>query len=355
MQPGRSFRGHQVHCRVAGLEANSKVGLGPGVDSLTRLFLRNGVTGLGEPRRKPRANFIFSAETVLSSPSFSVTASAYHTVSSSDDCARTPSVMSDYTATCAASAPPTCLESLSANRSFKGFLNLPVEIRLQIYTYLIIPKDPTSGLNPWGCYFSVEPPFRFHTEILRVSRQVNQEAKKVLYSDLKYPWRINVNSTTNKGMSGKVLNALDLLPCMMTSTNVQLNFYFFAPVKGTEPSHTAQETWSGIDYICRALSAVPIARNIGIFWWDAQENAEWETKRICLNPLAMFSANCSFRLTGGGLQDNFYKNFKRDRRECFDYLEKVTGRVVEWVQPAPPGPFRVGFPTLETRVCRLRR
>lgn len=46
MQPGRSFRGHQVHCRVAGLEANSKVGLGPGVDSLTRLFLRNGVSGV---------------------------------------------------------------------------------------------------------------------------------------------------------------------------------------------------------------------------------------------------------------------------------------------------------------------
>lgn len=171
---------------------------------------------------------------------------------------------------------------------------------------------------------------------------------------MKYPWKININPTTNKSMSSKVLNALDLLPCMMASTNLQFNFYFFAPVKGSEPSQTAQETWSGIDYICRTLSSVPIVRSIGIFWWDAQENIDWETKRICLNPMAMFPPNCSFRLTGGGLQDNFYKRFKTDRKECLAYLKEVTGRVPTRAPPTVPGSLRAGFPTRETRVCALQ-
>lgn len=280
--------------------------------------------------------------------------SAHQRLCCTDRCACTPSARHDSMATCAASATPTSHESSSTNRSFKRFLRLPLEIRLQIYRALIIPGNPGNGCNPWGCYFSAEPPLRFHPEILRVSQRISHEAKSVLHSDAKYPWKINVNSTTNKAMSGKVFDALDLLPCMMATVNLQFNFNFFAPVRGTEPSQTARETQSSIDYVCRTLSSVPIARSIGIFWWDAQENIDWEMKRICLHPLALFSRTCSFRLTSGGLQDRFYKNFKDDRKHCLAYLERILGQVVAFAPPAAPGQLRVGFPTHETRVCLLR-
>lgn len=257
-------------------------------------------------------------------------------------------------ATYAASATPTSHQSSSTNRSFTGFLRLPLEIRLLIYRALIIPGNPSNGSNPWGCYFSAEPPLCFYPEIMRVSQQVSQEARTVLHSDAKHPWKINVNSTTNKSMSGKVFNALNLLPCMMASVNLQFNYYFFAPAKGTEPFQTAQEIHSGIDYICGTLSRMPIARNIGIFWWDAQKDTEWETKRICLHPLALFPIICSLRLTTAGLQEDSYEKFKNERKYFLAYLEKMTGRPVAFAPPAAAGQFSPRLLIYKSNICSLR-
>ena len=220
-----------------------------------------------------------------------------------------------------------------------------------------MPKDPTNGLNPWGCHFTAEPPFLFHTGILRVSRQVNQEAKRVLYNDSKSPWKIKVNSTTNKMMSGRVLDALDLLPCMMTSTNIHFNFYFFAPVEGSEDYQNLQEIRPGIDYICKTLSTVPISRNIGVFWWDFEVDWEWETKRSCLDPMAILSKRSFFHVMGIGLQDVLYEIDPKDAsnvRECLDRCSKMSGRIIEWDPPASQWKLRARPPTRKTPVYQYR-
>lgn len=62
-----------------------------------------------------------------------------------------------------------------------GFLDLPVEICLDIYRNLLHPRDE-SYLNG---EFEHEPcqPFGFETALLRVSKQVSNEAKLVFYGE----------------------------------------------------------------------------------------------------------------------------------------------------------------------------
>jgi len=165
-------------------------------------------------------------------------------------------------------------------------MDLPVEIRLHVYRDLVLPKP---SWNPWGCHFSADPAIRFPPGLLRVCRQIRQEVQSLIH------WRLNINSHLNVEMSGAVVDALKYPGCLTGATDILLLFNFFAPpAEPLEPSVSAERTSAGLDHICSALAEVPIARKITLAWWDGSSQAEWETKRAALRPLAKLPHACTF-------------------------------------------------------------
>ena len=82
---------------------------------------------------------------------------------------------------------------------------------------------------------------------------------------------------------------------MLQSTHINIDYAFYDVLerKGMFIPIPAQDLWSGIDRICRTLSAVPIAR---ISWTDVTVSGSWEITGRYLQPLAMFPVNSSFRI-----------------------------------------------------------
>lgn len=67
------------------------------------------------------------------------------------------------------------LPPISAVRPAMSFLDLPPEIRLDIYKYLLI-------VPPYSKLQTVRPSQRLHVSILQANRQINNEATPILYS-----------------------------------------------------------------------------------------------------------------------------------------------------------------------------
>ena len=80
--------------------------------------------------------------------------------------------------------PPSSISSsYSSSRPRASFLSLPVEIRLQIYAYLLTltaESLPRSISSP--CWSPPAPSQRVHPALLRASRQVHAEATPSLYA-----------------------------------------------------------------------------------------------------------------------------------------------------------------------------
>ena len=92
-----------------------------------------------------------------------------------------------------------------------GFLDLPQEIRLQIFSDPILLTHPLSAQSR---YITAVPPFWYLTAILRVNRQFRREARTIFAGNSRHPWEIYINFPPVKSKSLVSLDAPMLLPCM---------------------------------------------------------------------------------------------------------------------------------------------
>jgi hypothetical protein len=80
---------------------------------------------------------------------------------------------------------------------------------------------------------------------------------------------------------------------MLQSTHINIHYAFYdTPGRESTYTHIPPQDWkAGIDRICRTLSAVPIARNVGISWTDATDGGSSTITRGYFQPLATFPMN----------------------------------------------------------------
>ena len=215
------------------------------------------------------------------------------------------------------------------------FLDLPVEIRLQIYRELQLPQPRVIS---WGRSFAVEPPCNYPRKILEISRQVSQEARMAYSAMSKRPWKINVIASADAKLS-----LLDGLPDgLAQSTHIQFSIeyprerdnlaihphlsyfpcgHFQAQRRVIGLLQAIRQVSCDINEICRRLAEIQVKRDIEISWSDFGEVRERAAKKTVLHPFSRLRKSCSFRLGKvSGWQDD-------SRQELASYLELVTGPV----------------------------
>ena len=215
-----------------------------------------------------------------------------------------------------------------------NLLNLPLEIRLQIYAELELRQpQPIS----FGQHFAAEPAYRFPPHILRVSRQVSHEALMVLAPTSERPWKITVIAYPDAELS--LPNPLP--HGLARSAYIQFDFQF--PCESdflleslkpwsdqSEMGRTLQysliqaprckaslRVQRGIDKICRRLAEVPIKRNIKICWSDSSLIRKSVDVKTVLRPFSLFWSLGTFR---------FGKVTGEQEEELASYIKVITAR-----------------------------
>ena len=215
-----------------------------------------------------------------------------------------------------------------------NLLNLPLEIRLQIYAELELRQPQPISL---GQHFAAEPAYRFPPHILRVSRQISHEALMVLAPTSKRPWKITVIAYPDAKLSPP-----NLLPHgLARSAYIQFDFQFpcesdflSEPLKPwSDLSEMGQLTelclihtacckaslrvQRGIDKICRRLAEVPIKRDIKICWSDSSLIKKAVKVETVLLPFSIFWSLGTFR---------FGKVTGEQEEELASYIKVITAR-----------------------------
>ena len=215
-----------------------------------------------------------------------------------------------------------------------NFLHLPLEIRLQIYAELELRQSQPISL---GQHFAAEPAHRFPPHILRVSRQVSQEALMVLAPTSERPWKITVIAYPDAKLS-----LPDVLPHgLARSAYIQFAFEF---PRESDSVLKPLESWSdlsqweqiaqcchiraarlkgsnrihrGIDEICRRLAEVPVKRDIKICWFDCSLVTKAVEVKSVLRPFSRFWSLGTFRF--GEVMGEEEENLAR-------YIKVITAR-----------------------------
>ena len=215
-----------------------------------------------------------------------------------------------------------------------NFLNLPLEIRLQIYAELELRQPQPISL---GQHFAAEPAYRFPPHILRVSRQVSHEALMVLAPTSERPWKITAIAYSDAKLS--LPNALP--HGLARSAYIQFDFEF--PCESNSVFKLL-ESWSnlrqmdqliqscliwtdrrkasgrvqhGIDEICQRLAEVPVKRNIKICWSDRSLITKSVDAETFLRPFSRFWSLGTFR---------FGKVMGAEEEELARYIKVITAR-----------------------------
>ena len=184
-----------------------------------------------------------------------------------------------------------------------NLLNLPLEIRLQIYAELELRQPQPISL---GQHFAAEPAYRFPPHILRVSRQISHEALMVLAPTSKRPWKITVIAYPDAKLS-----LPNVLPHgLARSAYIQFDFQF-----PCESDFLSVER--GINKICRRLAEVQIKRNIKICWSDSSLIKKPVEVQTVLRPFSIFWSLGTFR---------FGKVTGEQEEELASYIKVITAR-----------------------------
>ena len=154
------------------------------------------------------------------------------------------------------------------------FVTLPRELRFEIYRELLVSKPKP---RVWRLDHDVRGPVTccshraFHTAILRVSQQVHDEAKTILYEETAWTLHIYIIFRGNKIHGYDVNGALHSLSRSEHFRHIQtcvLNIRLF---RGE--SHENNTSFSGVDRlranvrtVRHALSRAPSLREIEVSW-----------------------------------------------------------------------------------------
>ena len=213
-----------------------------------------------------------------------------------------------------------------------NILDLPVEVRLQIYQGLIIHDRPYED-HPWGAHLIASWAYRFHRGVLAVNRQMHQEAMTIFYGMNQL--RFYVNSKPRKTENSKAFsislfafrNSLCFQFIQYLSFDIYLSCSSINPIENCPDLYDhickAQTTF---EEICLIVNEVPELKAIEIAWTDEICFGRWEMKAMLLNPLGIFPSTCAFII------DEIEIPFLLcpTKEEFSEYVQGITGVVPTW-------------------------
>lgn len=193
------------------------------------------------------------------------------------------------------------------------FLGLPLEIREQVYSYLLThyTEDHDIAMKPSPAGDIIFRRNIFHSAILSTNGQVNEEALRVFYRQT--VWHIRIPAANVLLLSPywafPSLESLQKHPFFKFIRHIMLDFgrpYMqrdghmaanrtFAShgrVRGFDCTTDVLPRRSAVEQIVNALVHVPALKTVSIEWKDVIGWGEWEEKCLCLRPLEKLPVRC---------------------------------------------------------------
>ena len=194
------------------------------------------------------------------------------------------------------------------------FLGLPLEIREQIYSYLIdhYPKNHGSVMNPSPAGNIISRRNSFHSAILSTNRQIKEEALYIFYRETVWYIRIPAASIMRPCLywpfrCWKLLETCH--PFFKLMRHIKLDFmmpymhrdsYMAANrtiaicgiVRGFEYETDVLPRRTAVKQIVKALLHVPALKTVSIEWNDIAGWGDWKEKCLCLLPLKKLPVCC---------------------------------------------------------------
>ena len=193
------------------------------------------------------------------------------------------------------------------------FLGLPLEIREQVYSYLInhYPEDHGSGIKSSPAGNIVFRRNSFHSAILSTDCQIKEEALRVFYRETVWYIRIPGASILPRSPywafpSWKSLQKhpffrfirhimLDFgRPYMHKDSFMTTNrrFALHGRVRGFEYTTDVLPRRLAVEQVVNALVHVPALKTVSIEWNDNIGWGDWDEKCLCLRPLEKLPVHC---------------------------------------------------------------
>ena len=193
------------------------------------------------------------------------------------------------------------------------FLRLPLEIREQIYSYLIehYPRYHGSGMNPSPVGKIIFRRNRFHSAILSTNWQIKEEALQVFYRETIWHIQIPAASTRprpsyhgfrcwtflQKHLFFKFMRHIKLVfmtpnvaphTCIKPDTTIDI----YGRVRRFGYSTDIRPRQLVVEQIVKALAHAPALKTVSIRWNDIIGWGDWEDKYLCLLPLENLPVRC---------------------------------------------------------------
>jgi hypothetical protein len=211
------------------------------------------------------------------------------------------------------------LKRLDAKRTFWHFMDLPPELRLEIYQRLLIDGQE-KGKN--------------HSALLRVSRLIHSESEPVLccentfYVEVGYPvtvfvvsdsWKPewNISQHRTGGPSRRSLRSPIRIDMMFGLRQVAIGARALMTAGSPFDSKIAwvyREAYNSMTHVCLMLSSANNLKTLTITGLPPSSDTTWTDKALCdiLTPVALIPQNVKVTVEGGSpeLHDNL-ETFRR--------------------------------------------
>ena len=177
------------------------------------------------------------------------------------------------------------------------FLDLPIEIRLEVYRHLIKPETRYCPFDNVPVQFAG---FGFHPTILRTNKRINGEASVVFYGENTWHLIVGYDFNLFRVVPGPDnLQSSSFFPRMR---NFHLRFSLHGYVLDEYPSFSLENYCAALRIhaanTCQVLAKAPHLRSVEISWVDSTDEGSWEEKRGVLKPLEALPRSCSYRICG---------------------------------------------------------
>ena len=212
------------------------------------------------------------------------------------------------------------------------FLGLPLEIREEVYSYLInhYPEDPDSGWKRSSAGNTIFRRNTYHSAILSTNGQVNEEALRVFYRQtvwyIRIPatdvlpwapyWAFHSWKSLQKHPFFKFIRHIMLdfgRPYMQRDGRMatKRTFALHGIVRRFDCTTDVLPRRSAVEQIVNALVHVPALKTVSIEWNDVVGWGEWEEKCLCLWPLEKLPVRCVIKSVNLAFPPNMSGDFYR--------------------------------------------
>lgn len=193
------------------------------------------------------------------------------------------------------------------------FLRLPLEIREQVYSYLInhYPKDHGSGMKSSPAGNIIFRRNSLHSAILSTNSEITEETLRVFYREtvwyIRIPgasilprspyWAFHSWKSFQKHPFFKFIRHIMLdfgRPYMHNDSLMTANrrFALHGRVRGFEYTTDVLPRRSAVEQIVNALMHVPALKTVSIEWNDIAGWGDLDEKCLCLRPLEKLPVRC---------------------------------------------------------------